>query len=85
MPQRANDFRMSGMADEENLPPALMMKLGLAMHFCDQRACRIDRKNLALLSDFGNGFRHAMSREDDRLCRIGNLVELFDENRALGL
>ena len=45
--ERADDFRMAGMADEDHLMAAAEMRLRLAVHLGHQRAGRVERENLA--------------------------------------
>ena len=78
------DFRMAGMADEHDLAAAAVMDLGLAMHLGDQRAGGVEREQVALRRLRRHRLRHAMRGEDDRRAAVGNLVELLDEDRALG-
>jgi hypothetical protein len=84
LPHGSDNFRMTGMADEDNLAPATVMNLGLAMHFRDQRAGRVDREEIATLRLLGYRARHAMRRKDHRRMVTGNFAEFLDENRAFG-
>jgi len=71
--------------DKENLAALLMMQFGLAVDLGDQRASRVDGEDIARFGILWNRFRHAMRGKDNRFRRIFHLVELLDENRALGL
>ena len=62
-----------------------MMQFGLAMDLSNQRAGGVDREDFARFGIFQNRLRHPMRGKDHRPRRIGHLVELLDENRALGL
>ena len=55
------------------------------MHLGDERAGGVDLEQLAKLRRLRHRFRHAMGGEDHRAVAIGDLVELVDEDGALGL
>ena len=61
----------------------LVVALGLAMHLSDQRAGRIQIEHVAGLGRRWNRFRDAVRGEYHRLGRFRDLVEFFDEHRAL--
>jgi hypothetical protein len=62
-----------------------MMQFGLAMDLGNQRAGGVDREDFARFGIVQNRLWHAMRGKDHWLFRIWHLVELLDENRALGL
>ena len=77
----ADDLRMAGVADEQDMAPVGDQPLGLAVDLGDQRTGRIDVGQPAALRLGRNRFRHAMGRKHHRPV-VGNLVELVDEDRA---
>ena len=72
------------MADQHDTTPRLVVALGLAVDFGDQRAGRIDKEQLATAGLGRHRLGHAMRREHHRAV-VGHLVELVDEHRAFGL
>ena len=70
------------MADEQDVEPLPHQTLGLAVHFRDERARRIDEIQAARDRAVRHRLRHAVRREDHRPA-VGNLVQLLDEDRAL--
>ena len=82
--ERADDLRVSGVADQHDMPAALVMRLRLAMDFGHQRTGGVDRIQAARLGVGGDGLRHAVSGEDHRRVAGRNLVQLLDEHGALG-
>src|SRR5262249_40340625 len=83
LPQRANDFRMAGMADEDDVAALAMMELSLAMHLRDERAGRVNGEDFARLGILEHRFWHAMRGKNDRLPCIGHFVQFLDENSTL--
>ena len=81
---RADHLGMTGMADQHDLTPALVVDLGLAVDLGHQRTGGVEREEVALLGLLGDRLRHAMGGEDHRRVGLGDLVELLDEDR-LGL
>src|ERR1700738_4662598 len=45
--QGADHFRVMGMPDQQDFPPALEMDRRLPVHFCHQRAGGVERKEIA--------------------------------------
>ena len=79
----ADHLRVAGMADHHHLQAGLVMALGLAMNLGDQRAGGVDVEHPPRLGLGGHRLRHAVRREHHR--PVGRaLVELLDEDRALG-
>ncbi len=69
------------MADEDDPPPALEMRLRFPMHLGDKRTGGVDGEKIAGLRLLRNGFGDAMRREDHGMSRRG-FVELLDEDDA---
>ena len=72
------------MADQDHGAARGVMTLGLAMDLGDQRAGGVDIEQVAAARLGRHGFRHAVRREHHRPV-VRHLVELVDEDRALGL
>ena len=64
--------------------PGLVMPLGLAMDLGDQRAGGVDEEQVAAAGLGRHRLRHAVGGEHDGPV-VRHLVELLDEDRALGL
>ncbi len=75
---------MPGMADQDHRAARLVVALGLAMHLGDQRAGRVDIEEVAAASLGRHRLRHAVRGEHNGPV-VRHLVELVDEDRALGL
>ena len=60
LPQRADNFGMAAVADEQDVAPGLDLPLGLAVHLADQRAGRIEPLEPARAGGFGHHLGHAM-------------------------
>ncbi len=73
------------MADQQDAAPAPEMNFRLAMDLGDQWAGRVNGQKIALGGGGGHGFGYAMRGKDHRRAGVGNLLQLLDENRALGL
>ena len=72
LPHRADHLGVAGMADQDDVPAALVVELGLAVHLGDQRAGRVDGEEVAGSAAVGgHGFRHAVGREDHRRVGVG--------------
>src|SRR5260370_365259 len=76
---------MIGMADQHDLAAALVVDFGLAMHFGNEGAGCVQRKQITFLRLCGNRLWHAVSRKNDRRIGVRNLIELLYEYGALGL
>ena len=83
---RANHLGMAGMADQHDMAAEALVAHRLLVHLGDQRAGRVEIEEFARLRIGRHGFGHAMGGEDDGLLAVlvRNLVELFNEDRALG-
>ena len=84
LPHRTVDLGVAAMADEYDLPALGIMPLSLAMHLADQRAGGVERVQSAPLRVVGHGLGHAVGGEDHGRA-FGHLVQLIDEQGALGL
>ena len=80
----ADHFGMAGMADQHDLAIALEMDLRFLVHLGDERAGRVQEEHLPRPGAVRHRFGHAMRGEDDRLAVVGDLVQLLDEDGALG-
>ena len=80
----ADHLGMAGMADQHDGAPGLVMPLGLAMDLGDQRAGGVDEEQVATSGLGRHRLRHAVGGEHDGAV-VRHLVELVDEDRALGL
>lgn len=83
LPHGADDFRMAGMADQDDLTALLEMAFGLDMDLADERACRIEIEHLAPFGLRRDRLGHAMGGEDHRHV-VRDLVQFIDEDGALG-
>ena len=61
------------------------MQDGFLVDLGDERTGRVEHEDVARGGVLAHALRHAMRGEDHRPVRIGNLVELLDEDRALRL
>jgi len=77
----ADDFRMTAVADEQDVQPVRDQALGLTMDFRHQRARRVDISEPAVAGVGRDRLWDAVSGEHDRPV-IRNFVELVDEDRA---
>src|SRR6185312_14564546 len=80
---RALDLGMAGMTDQDHVLALGGVALAFAMHLGDQRAGRVDHRQVAFLGALLDGARHAMGAEDGDAARR-HLVDLLDEAGALG-
>ncbi len=85
LPDRSHNFRVAGMADQHDLAATLVVDLGLAVNLGDQRTGGVEGEEIALLRLGRNRLRHPVSGEDHGGAGFGDLVELLDEYRSLGL
>jgi hypothetical protein len=85
LPHRALHLRMAGMADQHDLAAAAVVEDGLLVHLGDERADRVEEEQIAGGGALADVLRNTVGGEDDRPARIGNLVELVDENSAFRL
>ena len=76
---------MTGVADQQDLAPALVVDLGFAVNFGDERAGGVEREEVALSRVRRHRLRHAVRGKDHRRGGLGNFAELLDEYGALGL
>ncbi len=83
LPHGAGDLGVAGMADQDDLAAAPEVDFGFAVDLGDQRAGRVDGDEIAPARLFRHRLRHAMGGKHDRRVGVGNLVQLFDEHRAL--
>ena len=74
---------MAGMPDQDDFAAAPKMNFGLAMHFGDERAGRIDRDQVAAAGVDRHRSRHPMGGENDRDAGVRYFVEFLDEDGAL--
>src|ERR1700731_5053102 len=70
---------MPGMSDQDDLTPALVMDLCLAVDLGDQGARGIERKETALLRFCRDRFGHPVRGKDDRGASIRNFVQFLNE------
>ena len=70
------------MADHHHLQPVGVVAFRLDVNLRDQRAGRIDIDHLPRLGGGGDGFWHAVGREDDWAV-VGAVGQFLDEDRAL--
>src|SRR3546814_6021866 len=83
LPHRALDFRMAGMADQDHFTAFSRIELDLDMDLGDQRAGRIEDRQLALARLLTHRLRNAVRRENaSRTFR--HFIDFLDEHRALG-
>ena len=83
---RADDFRVVRMPDQQDFTAALEMDRRLTVHLGDQRAGCVQREEVARAGVRRNRFRHAMGGKHHRCAGIvGNFGQFLDEDRALGL
>ncbi len=82
---RADHFGVAGMPDQDDVAAASAVDLGFPVHLRDQRACRVDRQEIAALRFRWNRFGDAVGGENHRTGGVRDLRELLDENRALRL
>src|SRR3546814_4948703 len=75
---------MAGMADEDDVPAPLDRALGLAMDLRHQRAGGVDIVEPARLRFCRHRLWYPVGAEHHRHV-VGDLIERFDENRALCL
>jgi hypothetical protein len=71
------------MADQDDMPAALVVNQGLAVNLGDERTSRVDGEKPAGERRLGHGLRNPMRRKDHRGVAIRDLVELADEHRPL--
>ena len=79
---RADHLRVTGMADQDDVPPLALVAHGLLVDLGDQRTGGVEIKQVARLGIGRHRFRHAVGGEDDGLGRLRHLIELLDEHRA---
>ena len=84
LPEGADHFRMTGMADQDDFTAALEMDRRLAVNLGHQRAGRIQREEIAPFRLARDRLRHAMGRKHHRSVGFRDFFEFLDENRALG-
>ena len=81
---RALDFRVPGVADQNDVTPGGHVILALQVHLGHERAGGIEHSQAARLCFLFNDARHAMGTENSDRTR-GGFGQLVDEARALGL
>ena len=81
---RAFDLRVAGVPDQDQRAPLRDVALALVMHLGDQRTRRIEYRQIAPGGLALDLFRHAVGAEHRHRSRR-NLLEAFDESRALRL
>src|SRR3546814_16689212 len=64
LPHRALDFRMAGMADQDHFTAFARIALDLDMDLGDQRAGRIEDRQLALARRLTHRLRNAVRRDN---------------------
>ncbi len=82
-PHRADDFRVSGMSDQDDLATLVGVALALDVHFRDQRASRVDDRKPAVGRAFLDRAGDPM-RAENRDGALRDFVDLVDEMCALG-
>ncbi len=80
-PHGADDFRMEGMPDQDDLAPLIGVALALDMDFRDEWAGRVDDRQAARSGPILDRAGHAVGAED-RDAAWRHLVDLVDEMRA---
>ena len=85
LPDRSHHLGMAGVADQQDVAAALVMDLGFPVNLGDQRTGGVECEEIARFRLRRHGLRNAMRGKDHRRCGIGDFVELFDEDGALGL
>lgn len=78
----ADDFRVPGMADEDDVAAHLDQPLGLAMHLGDERAGGVEIFEAPAFGIGGYRLGHAVRGEHDMRI-LGHLVQFLDEDRPL--
>ena len=73
------------MPDKENLASFGELPPGLDMNLGDERAGGVEHEHAPARGGVGHRLRHAVGGKDDRRVGLRDLVELLDEDRALGL
>ena len=81
---RADHLWMTRMADEQDVLALFDLAFGLAVNLAHQRTCCVDIEQLAALRLGRDCLGNAVRAEHHRRI-VGHLVELLDEDRALGL
>src|SRR5262249_18791045 len=83
-PDRALDFRVTGMADQYQDPATRNVALTLDVHLGDQRTGGVEYRQAAGLCLIDDRLRHTVGTED-RHCPVRNLIEVLDEDCSLAL
>ena len=78
---RADHLGVAGMADEDDVPSALVLSLCFVVHLEDQRAGRVDKQHVAVLRRVDDRAGDAVGRQDDWPV-LGNIVQFGDEDSA---
>ena len=81
--QRALDFRMACVADEEQDPPLRDITPSLVMHLCDERTGRVDNRERPRSRVVFNLAGYAMRAENRHRAR-GYLAQFLDKARSFG-
>ena len=81
---RALDFRVAGMADQDQSAAARDVPLALDVHLGNQRAGRVEHRQAARLGLIDDRLCDAMGTEN-RHRAVRDFVQLLDEHRALAL
>ena len=81
-PHRADDLRMSGMPDQDDLAPLVRVALALDVHLRDQRASRVDHREPAVGRAFLDRAGDPM-RTENRDGSLWDFVDFVDEMRTL--
>ena len=81
----ADHLGVAGMADQHDLAAPAEMDLGLAMDLGDQRAGGVEMEQVPQARRLRHRLGDAMGGEHHRLVGVRNLVQLLDEDGALGL
>ena len=83
--ERADHFRVMGMADQQDFAAALEVDRRLPVHLGHQRAGCIQREEIARAGVGGDRLRNPVRREHHRRVGIvGDFSQFLDENGAFG-
>ena len=80
----ALDLWVAGVADQDHGPAVADIALGLGVDLGNQRAGGVEHRQAASGGGLDHRAGHAVGAEDG-VCAVGHLVELLDEDGALGL
>ena len=82
-PHSADDFRVAGMPDQDDLTTLVRIALALNVHLRDQRASGVNNRQPAVTSAYLDRAGNTVCAED-RDAALRDLVDLVDEMRTFG-